>query len=65
MTLHTAISYLKSALRIGGYVSLLHFFLVIGFCGPLVVLPCILLIIAEVLGIIEELPGAYKGTKVS
>lgn len=65
MTVHTGLSYLKSLVRIGGYISLLHFFFVIGFCGPLTLLPCVLLIIAEVLGLLEELPGAYKGTKTS
>lgn len=52
MTLHTKLSYLKSGLRIIGY-------LLLGFISPAVGM---LLIIAEVIGILEELPGSYKGT---
>ena len=54
MTLHTKISYLKSVLRIVGYILLL---------GDTVGYGVMFLVGAEVLGIAEELPGAYKGTK--
>lgn len=57
MTLHTKISYIKSGLRIIGYVVLICYndtLLTVGAC---------FLIGAELLGIAEELPGAYKGTK--
>ena len=57
MTLHTKISYLKSILRILGYVAL------IAYNDTLLTVAAGFLIGAEVLGIIEELPGAYKGTK--
>lgn len=56
MTVHTIISYLKSAIRMVGFVVLMYGHL------PLAGL---VLFSAEVLGIIEELPGAYKGTKTS
>ena len=56
MTLHTKISYLKSVLRIAGYILLLG-------DGRSVLYGVFLLVGAEILGIVEELPGAYKGTK--
>jgi hypothetical protein len=53
MTLHTKLSLLKSALRIVGYAYLLWD----------VIIGVIILIVAEGLGIAEELwPNAYKGT---
>lgn len=54
MTLHTKLSYAKSILRIIGFacLGLLHFGLA-----------TFLLIFAELIGIAEELPGAYKGTR--
>lgn len=58
MTLHTKISYLKSVLRIIGYVVL------ICYQDPLLTIGASFLIGAELLGIAEELPSAYKGTKV-
>lgn len=54
MTLHTKLSYLKSAARIIGYILLL---------APTVVFALGFLVAAELVGIAEELPGAYKGTK--
>lgn len=58
MTLHTKISYIKSLARIIGYIVFL-------FCGNLLLtVGASFLIGAELLGIVEELPGAYKGTKV-
>jgi hypothetical protein len=60
MTLHTKISYAKSALRIIGY-------LVAGFAAlptmQWVSIGMFILLMAELLGVAEELPGAYKGTK--
>lgn len=55
MTLHTKLSYIKSGVRIAGYLSLMYS-LIAG---------CTLLIIAELLGVVEELPGSYKGTKTN
>lgn len=61
MTLHTKLSYIKSGVRIVGYLA-------IGVAGvvtdtPGYTLGAILLILAECLGIAEEAwPGAYKGT---
>ena len=57
MTLHTKISIAKSVLRIFGFAFLPvpHFGLVVA---------AILLVLAESLGILEEvLPGVYAGTK--
>jgi hypothetical protein len=57
MTLHTKISYIKSVLRIIGYIIL------IAYNDTLLTIAAITLIAAEVLGIAEEAwPGAYKGT---
>lgn len=59
MTLHTKISYIKSGLRI-----LAYFFMLFG--PGIVQLAGVVLILAEVLGIIEEAhPGAYKGTETT
>jgi hypothetical protein len=52
MTLHTKLSYVKSALRIIGYFALLWDTIV-----GVVILTC-----SELVGIAEELPGTYKGT---
>lgn len=53
MTLHTKLSYVKSVLRILGYC-----------CLPVnLVVAAVVLIVAEGIGIAEELPGAYKGTE--
>ena len=52
MTLHTKISYVKSGTRIVGYFGLL----------ASVTFGVVVLVIAELLGMAEELPGAYKGT---
>ena len=54
MTLHTKLSYIKSAARIVGYILLLGDTVTYGVC---------LLIAAELVGVLEELPSAYKGTK--
>jgi len=54
MTLHTKLSYAKSALRLVGYTSLLWG---IG-------IGVTILVASELLGIAEEAwPGAYKGTE--
>lgn len=53
MTLHTKLSYMKSGIRIAGFV-LLPFSLVAA---------AVALVIAEIVGVAEELPGAYRGTK--
>jgi len=54
MTLHTKLSYAKSALRLVGYISLLWG---IG-------IGVTILVASELLGIAEEAwPGAYKGTE--
>ena len=61
MTLHTKLSYIKSGVRIVGYMA-------IGIAGvvtdtPGFTLGALLLLIAEIIGIAEEAwPGAYKGT---
>jgi len=55
MTLHTKVSYAKSVLRIIGYVLLMLNHIVAG---------AAVLLGAELLGIAEELPGAYKGTLI-
>jgi hypothetical protein len=58
MTLHTKISYAKSAFRIIGYIVLM-------FVGnPIITSGSACLLLAELLGVAEELPGAYKGTNV-
>jgi hypothetical protein len=56
MTLHTILSYIKSGIRVLGFIALgarLH--VTAGF----------LLILAEVVGIFEELPGSYVGTETN
>ena len=58
MTAHTKVSLAKSVLRILGYIA-------IYFTAPCLAVGCALLFAAEVLGILEELPSMYKGTKVS
>lgn len=56
MTLHTILSYAKSAIRIVAFIGLgLHCFTIAAFG----------LILAETVGVLEELPGAYKGTQTS
>jgi hypothetical protein len=58
MTLHTKISYVKSVLRIIGYIVLM-------FAGNgIITLGSAFLLGAELAGIAEELPGAYKGTNI-
>ena len=57
MTLHTKISYIKSLLRIIGYLVL------VAYDEWLLTVAASFLIAAEVLGILEELPGSYKGTE--
>jgi uncharacterized membrane protein len=52
MTLHTKLSYVKSTLRLVGYVLLLWD----------VVAGVVVLVLSELAGFAEELPGAYKGT---
>lgn len=54
MTLHTKLSYLKSLMRIFGFGLLLT---------PFKASAVILLIGAEINGILEEVPKAYIGTK--
>jgi hypothetical protein len=56
MTAHTIISYIKSAVRILGYIALV-------WVAPYLWQAGILLIGAELIGVIEELPGMYKGTE--
>jgi hypothetical protein len=61
MTLHTKLSYAKSAVRIVGYACLI----IVGIVQevPGLWLGGGLLLFAEILGIAEEAwPGAYKGT---
>lgn len=56
MTLHTKLSYVKSAARIIGYLTL---FISVGAAA-------VILIGSELLGIAEEAwPGAYKGTETN
>lgn len=55
MTLHTSLSYIKSVMRIIGFSYL-------GFDN--IPYATTLLIIAEIIGILEELPGSYVGTKM-
>lgn len=62
MTLHTKISYAKSVIRIIGY-ALLFTAIYPGIPIELFGSGCVALGTAEVLGIVEELPGAYKGTE--
>jgi len=58
MTLHTKISYIKSILRIVGYI------LLIAYNDTILTVAASTLIVAELLGIAEEAwPGAYEGTK--
>jgi hypothetical protein len=59
MTLHTKISYAKSGLRFIGYIFLVLCFLDV---KAMVETAGVILILAELLGIAEELPGMYKGT---
>lgn len=54
MTLHTILSYVKSGIRILGFLAL---------AAKTHVTAAILLILAEVVGIFEELPGSYVGTE--
>ncbi len=57
MTPHTKISYIKSILRIIGYIIL------IAYNDTLLTIAAVTLLVAELLGIAEEAwPGAYKGT---
>lgn len=53
MTLHTKLSYWKSGLRILGFSCL--FLWLFGIAA-------LFLVAAEVIGIVEEMPGSYKGT---
>jgi len=55
MTLHTKLSYIKSVARIVGYISLLWD----------VTIGVVILVCSELIGVAEELPGAYKGTDTS
>jgi len=53
MTLHTKLSYAKSALRLIGYVTLLWS----------IIAGVLILVFSELIGIAEEAwPGAYEGT---
>lgn len=52
MTLHTKLSYYKSSLRTAGFCFLPFKLGTAAF----------LLVLAEMIGIVEELPGTYKGT---
>lgn len=54
MTLHTSLSYIKSVVRIIGFSYL-------GFNN--IPYAAALLVTAEIIGILEELPGSYVGTK--
>lgn len=54
MTTHTIVSYAKSSIRLIGFALL---------ANHLLVGAALILSVAEVLGILEELPGAYKGTE--
>lgn len=55
MTKHTIISYWKSVFRVIGYIMLFI---------PSFQLAASCLLLAEFLGVIEELPGMYKGTDI-
>ena len=56
MTWHTRLSYIKSAIRVIGFVALgINHLLAAG----------LFLIAAELVGVFEELPSMYKGTKIS
>jgi hypothetical protein len=58
MTLHTKLSYVKSALRIVGY-SILF-----AYDDTILTLAAATLVLSELIGIAEEAwPGAYKGTE--
>jgi hypothetical protein len=58
MTLHTKISYIKSILRIVGYI------LLIAYNDTILTIAASVLVAAELLGIAEEAwPGAYEGTE--
>lgn len=54
MTWHTKLSYAKSMVRVIGFVALGINYLLWA---------ALFLIAAELIGIAEELPGMYKGTK--
>jgi hypothetical protein len=61
MTLHTKLSYIKSGVRIVGYVCLIVPGIVLSIPGLWI--GGGLLFVAELIGIAEEAwPGAYKGT---
>lgn len=63
MTLHTLVSYCKSAVRI---LACLVALLFVGVSSRHAVEALAWgLLIAEILGLIEELPGMYKGTKTN
>jgi hypothetical protein len=55
MIMHTKLSYAKSGIRIVGF----------AFLPANLVVSAVFLVIAEAVGILEELPGMYKGTKIS
>lgn len=55
MTLHTKLSIAKSAARLVGFVML----------AINLVAAAYILGLAEIVGILEELPGTYKGTKTT
>jgi hypothetical protein len=59
LTLHTKLSYIKSGIRIAGYCFLCVF------GEPLLTIAAGFLIVAETIGIVEELPGSYIGTDTS
>lgn len=62
MTLHTKLSYVKSAVRIVGYAALIIVGIVLSIPGLWI--GGGLLAVAEGIGIAEEAwPGAYKGTE--
>ena len=56
MTLHTVLSYVKSAVRICGFMAL---------GAKLFMMAGLVPMLAEVVGVLEELPGAYVGTKTT
>lgn len=56
MTLHTGFSYTKSAIRGIGFMFL---------AAHCLVTASLILIFAEIIGVAEEMPSAYKGTKTS
>lgn len=61
MTLHTKLSFAKSGLRIVGCSILVAVGLIQDIPGLWVA--GMLLNMAEIVGVFEELPGAYKGTQ--